>query len=446
MSSGPEDSARRSFVGSHLAPHAAIGAVLLLTLLLAIAFVTRHPTVKPRGDEEGYARIAHLEYAHVPPPLRLLPGGLQFHYWPPLTFALYSYFGTDELGGHYREEAPLDDRTREEAIGRFIEPIAWLHVAFLLIATTYAYRIGRTLGLEPRFAALAAGALSLNPRVMFYVQALWPELLHLALFLPALFYFLRYLRTDRPGNLAASSLLFAYSAFTKGVATYYVLLLVGVLLLHHRRQLARRAAWVALAAFALPFLVLNVTQRACNVDQAGAMVISSNAWVNIEKGVVPTRIAVEKGYENTSELYHHAADTPVGRERASRERLFEYVAATPWHEIAVHLFLQYRNQPGKSFLNRGLYTGRWRDPRGLMVLEAVAACLSWAVVVLGLAGAATLFRRDLAAASLALFLLFYMGSLFLVGWNERFLVQALPALSIFGALSLQVLARSVRAR
>ena len=99
-----------------------------------------------------------------------------------------------------------------------------------------------------------------------------------------------------------------------------------------------------------------------------------------------------------------------------------------------HLLRQYRELPSKSFLQRGLYTERWSDPSGLLTSEAIAAAVSWTTVVLGVLGALAFCRRHRAATALAAFLAYYMGALVVVGWNERFLVQALPVLAVFAAL------------
>ena len=99
VSTSPGQSGQSGQSGSKrgLSRHRAILVVLLASLASAVAFIRLSPPIKFRGDEEPYARIAHEEYHDVSPAVRLAPGGLGFHYWPPLTFAVYSYFSTDEL-------------------------------------------------------------------------------------------------------------------------------------------------------------------------------------------------------------------------------------------------------------------------------------------------------------------------------------------------------------
>ena len=75
-----------------------------------------------------------------------------------------------------------------------------------------------------------------------------------------------------------------------------------------------------LALFA-PFHLLVGVQKVRNLVVDDAFAVSSNTWVNIEKGLIPASIAVDAGFKNTSERYAAAAPDQLGRERASRERI-----------------------------------------------------------------------------------------------------------------------------
>ncbi len=401
--------------------HSGILVLLTVAALAAGWLFQAHQNLRIWGDERSYILISNEHAANRELADRLVPGRMPRLWWPPLPYGVYSLFAT----GQHVEPAPHDDLYADPAVSAFARSLFRFNVGLFLGVGLLSYVLALQLGLGRPAATLAAGLVLANPRIWFFIQSFWPELLHLNLLLGALVAINAGLTGGRAWLLPIASVLLAFAALTKGIVVFYLLCLAPMLLL--RGPGTPRARIGALLALVLPFMLLLELQKQHNLGIHGDRAIANNTWVNIEAGMRPDFDYPE---------YFAASESPPQRESLSRQRTLEYLATAPLAVVLQRGLDHYRHQLlGSSFFARGLDRERWANGAALEWLRPHVIRASQALFCIG--GITALLQllfggsRQLVAA---VFVLYYAAALLVVGFNARFLVQLLPLLTIFSLL------------
>jgi hypothetical protein len=222
-------------------------------LLQATLFWLEHQPSARRlwGDEVMYldlaARQAHGEVA----PIELL--------WPPL----YPRFlaGLLWLGGGSRI------------------PIELAQVCLLVLAALVVRDLAARAAHAPRAGDVAAALVLLDPQLAAFGHYLWPETLHLALFLAALWLLVS--RSERPSRLIAAGLLLGLALLAKSLLTPFVPVLLVPLFRGGFWRGCRRASLVVLT------LALVVAPDVlANGQRHGRYVIADSSRFNLLVGLL----------------------------------------------------------------------------------------------------------------------------------------------------------------
>ena len=313
---------------------------------------------------------------------------------------------------------------------RFMKDVAYFQLLLLVVSGVLIYLISINMSLSPSFSSQAVALTIFNPRVLFYIQTLWPELIHYVLLLSAIFFFIFYFKKNSLVLLLISSVLFIYCVFTKLIVSYYFYLLIAVLIYYHRNTLKQKRTIYALCLFIIPFFLLSTIQKAKNYYKFNAFAISTNIWINIEKGIIPrdyimNGLSIQDGYNAVSK-------DPIVRERKSRERVIDYVLkSSNIEDFVSHQVGQFFDQLGSSFLRRGVRINRWSRSDALDLAVSFSKFLSWFLFILGSVGAFLYSRKNIIIFSVAIFVIYYLASLLLVLYNPRYFVPVIPLLAIF---------------
>jgi hypothetical protein len=361
---------------------------------------------------------------------------MPLYWWPPLTFAVYGMMVTPGDLDPTAPQLPHDRFGSERPTpASFVRRISVLQAAGMLGSGFLIYVIALQLGLSRPAATLALAATVLNPRLVFYVQALWPEWLHAIVFLAATALLVKFTRTGGLIPLAFASGLLGIAALIKGIApTFLILLIPGLLWMHRGNSRSRLLAVVT--STVIPFALVTGPQSIRNHQEYGVFALSTNTWINIEAGLLPPTAASGGGDESVFDLYRESAPDPVTREKLSRMRVVDHLARTSPLEILERMARNYYFSVRHSFFRGGVHSGRWENAEGLSPLVPLVTMLSVLVFVAGTVGVVLAWRRDRANLVVALFLTYYLLALGIVGFNPRFFVQAMPLLGVMTALTL----------
>ena len=410
-----------------------------LALVIHVLWILVFPVQVRWGDEENYAAFAHRFMKLPERLLHLVPGTMPLYWQPPFPYSVYGLLIEREFAEEFhRTPMPESVKRWSPGFAGFYRRIAFLNLGLLVITGGCIYefsrrcRFGRTAGL------LATAGVVFNPRLAFFVQALWPELLHLALFGGALLSLVALLQSDRKPTLfrlALPGCLFGFCALTKGIAPLFLLFALPILAREIRRptQNGRISFRHVLILYAV-FAVMVIPQMFANRVTRGIPSIATNTWINIERGVVPEDEAGVNQYRR----YFGCSNDPVERERLSRKRVIAYL--TKGNPLAI-LFRQtgqfVDTQLSKSYFVRGLRESRWRGLEPGRSLTNIAGNLvlvgSWATLLLGFAGLIRERGNSPASLLLTLFLFLYLVVVLVIGFNPRFFMQGLPFLGIFAS-------------
>ncbi len=423
------------------APRVTLAAVGLAALLLQAALLWIEWRPAPRvlwGDEGMYWQAAEQLRAGVEPDLHLL--------WPPL----YPRFLATLM--------PLGAGTR------FAAQLA--QVALLAVAAFLLSRLGRALlpGLDTaggiHAGDVAAALLLLDPQVAVFGAYLWPEALHLALFLFA--WWALVARGGRWPWLVAAGVALGLALLAKSLLLAFVPVLLFPLLLDGPpwRRLLRPA--VVAGAMALTLLPVQLHNR----ERYGVATVADssafNAWVGLNdrsrRNFVDEIVGEELG------VYLRSAADPAMRAaiaRAKARSLVEERGAST--VLRAQLARQYfRLFDRDSFLTDQLPGGpiaKRGDGYGYVAPPAwlAAALRGWgwtiygAVLVAAALAVATLRASPAAAADAtattaaqrrawllvaALFVVYNLALLLVLHVKTRYRVQMMPVLDLWAGATL----------
>lgn len=406
------------------------GAAVVLLVHLALVFLDRPAAPRPLfGDEITYRAAAGRLLAFGAADLDPL--------WPPL----YPYF-----------LAPL------LALGG--GGLFWVRAVQLALLGLSAFLLadlGKRWSGRPEVGALAAFLLLADPQVAAFAHYLWPEILHLALFLGALRMLVQAGEAEgRPAWIwaAGAGLVLGLALLTKTLLLPFLPLLLAPLAFSafstvssERRQ---RPRGLLAAGLALLIAVAVVTPAAWTNHQRGhGWVIADSSRFNLWVGLNDTsrRNLVGEIVGDEYERYQASAPTLPERNRILSAKIRALVEERGWPAL---LAAQLARQPFRLFEKNSFFTDQL--PGGALpamgfgyrgVPPILAATLrGWSYLlygaVLALAGwgiflavhrASPWWRVLLAflACNLALFLLFHV--------KTRYRVQLLPVLDLYAAVA-----------
>ena len=243
--------------------------VLLATLgLHALLFALDRAPVPRRlwGDEILYADLAERAARGEPAEIELL--------WPPLYPRLLALAA--RAGPLLSEPAGVPPGTTPaRAVGRARALVVSVQLALLAAAALSLRVVARRLTGSARVADAAAALFLLDPQLAAFAHYLWPETLHLALFLGVLALLTRPRR--EPAACAGAGLLLGVALLTKSLLQPFVPILVAPLV--GRSGLRRAGAVVALAALVIAPTVLS------NGRRHGAYTVADSALFNLWVGL-----------------------------------------------------------------------------------------------------------------------------------------------------------------
>jgi len=382
---------------------------------------------------------ALLLYAAIP---RLVPVHRTWGDEPYYVAAAHRGVAVDELRERYESDPKPDpDRAWSDELTRFFRRLATLNSILLAIAGLALYRLALGLGASTGTANLAVALTLFNPRVLFFLEAAWPEILHLALLSSGMAVLVAAFTSGSRTHAFGAGLCFGLAALTKGIVGPFLVCAVPVLV---AEALLRRRPWRAPLGVVLSCL-LGVTlcllpQALANHAREGMFAIATNKWINLEVGLIP----VERNDPDPFERYMASSTDPRQRERLARERVVRHLQATPPSVIVTRQLTRLiGRQLNASSLRKGLRRHRWAGKPGVTgsLLASLVRILSWAVLLLGLVQIARSFRSSVASVLISTYIVYYLASLLVVGFNSRFFIQVYPFLALFCALEL---ARSPR--
>lgn len=396
-------------------------AALPLLLLLALAFLDRPGASRPPfGDEITYRDAAVRLEATGAADLDPL--------WPPL----YPYFLAGLL-------APAGGSL---ALVRAAQVLLLLAAAFLLAD------LARRVTGVPAAAPWAAFLLLADPQVAAFAFDLWPEILHLFLFLAAVWALVRASREPRGGWLLAATagLCLGLALLTKSLLGPFLPFLLAPLLLAAgwRRGLARAGlVLLVLAATVAPALWTN------HLKGNGWVIADSsrfNLWVGLNDTSRRNLVGEIVGDEYA--VYRQSAPTLPERNRILEQKIGALAARRGWAAIVAG---QLGRQPFRLFDKDSFLTDRL--PGGALaeqgygyraVPPALATVLRlWSYLLYGLvlaaagAGMALLVRRQNPwRRGLLLFLAYNLALFLFLHVKARYRVQILPVLDLYAAVAL----------
>jgi len=395
--------------------------LLALALQGALLWMEWRPRPRPLwGDEVRYQEAAGQVRAGQTPDLHLL--------WPPL----YPRFlaALMPLGGATRLAAQLAQLA-------------------LLAAAAFCLRgLGRALLPQRAAGDLAAALLVLDPQVAAFTAFLWPEVLHLALFLFAGWALVT--RADRWPWLVAAGGALGLALLTKSLLGPFVPVLLAPLVLAGplRRRLLRPA--LVLGAMTLTLLPTLVAHHARYGVAAVADSSLFNAWVGLNDRA--RRSFVDEIVGSELDVYLKSAPAPPARDAVLRTKIAELVAARGvWPVLRAQLGRQYfrlfhhdsfftEQLPGGGIAARGF--GYVAPPGWLVAVlrtwatvlyGGVLAAAAFVLVARGPAPAPAIRRGWLAVA--VLFVLYNLALFLVLHVMSRYRVQFLPVLDLCAGMT-----------
>lgn len=435
-------------------------AVLLAaaTLHLLLFHLERWP--EPRrlwGDEIMYADLAERGARGEPAEVELL--------WPPLYPRLLAYAAQlGPLASASPGVPPAAGATASLDVGRARAAVELVQVALLLAAVLALRALARRVTGSADVADLAAALALLDPQLAAFAHFLWPETLHLALFLGALA--LLICRSRQAWALIAAGLLLGLALLTRSLLQPFLPLLLAPLVVAQgwRRGLARGALVLAVAAAVIAPTV------ASNGRRTGTWAVADSARFNLWVGLndrAPRNFRDEIVGDEFNR-WRASAPTFAAREAILSDRIAAFVSERGLARIlGDQLGRQYYRLFGApSFLTDQLPGGAIADSGyGYFAPPPVAvrALRAWSdvhyallLIAAGLGGVLAVrlraprrvgqaeHERRVARAWIAVaaaFLVYNLALLLVLHVKTRYRVPLLPILDVAAALALVRVAR-----
>ena len=425
-------------------------ALLALTFLQNVYIIARHPVRLARGDEARYIEIAHQDGSRSVAWSRLVPGFMVFEWQPPFVNSVYGLLQNPELLEAYRSGEGLVNPHQEWSpnLSDFFLRVSVLNLVLYLAAGANLYFLTGKLGFGGWAAVLASGLYFFNPRVVFYIQSLWPEILHIFLLSSGFAVLVIAIQNPQRRWFFFSGMIIGFAALTKGVLGVFLWLMLPAMAWSMMKQgkMDLQMTIRGLGLFVLGYALVLTPQVTANRINHGVTAIATNTWINIEAGLIP----VSEVDGNLFSRYFSASEDPVTREVLSRARVFDYLRRTNPLELVRLLAERFVDlQLDGSFLEDAFNQGRWGpdfSPPARDLLISLAVVFSRVLFLLGAIGALSLGFRAPEGVVLAGFVWLYLGMTFIVGFHPRNFIQVFPYLAVFTAAAANQVVIFVRNR
>ncbi|UCH97815.1 MAG: phospholipid carrier-dependent glycosyltransferase, partial [Candidatus Aminicenantes bacterium] len=334
--------------------HWPIAALVLAALVINTYLIIKHPVRKTWGDEAIYIELAHQEVSFLAKLKRLVPGNMFFEWRPPFAYGLYGLFASKSITQAYHQKnTSINPNLKwNDDFSIFFNRVSFFNLVLLIIIGVNIYILCLWLNSRKACAIAASAMIFFNPRLLFYVQSIWPELLHLALLTSALLLLILYYRREKLLFLIISGILFGFCSLTKGITGLYLFSLLPVFFyfLYHRSGKNVKSSLKLVAIFFCCYLGVILPQKLSNYFNHHVFSIALNKWVNIECGIIPAHEAGGALYER----YYSASPDLVTREKLSKKRVFDYLKRTSMVKVFAKQLGQFVSmQLNDSFLYKG---------------------------------------------------------------------------------------------
>lgn len=462
MSGSPDRAAPRAgpWRRGRLTPRrVATAAVVLAAAALHVLLFHLERSPTPRrlwGDEIMYAALAERGARGEAAAIELL--------WPPLyprLLACAARLGPlASVSPTGTPSAPLD-------VGRARAAVELAQVALLLGAVLALRGLARRISGSTAVADVTAALALLDPQLAGFAHFLWPEMLHLALFLGTLALLVG--RTRRAWAAAAAGALLGLALLAKSLLQPFLPMLLVPLVVAHgwRRGLARSALVLTVAAAVVAPTIVS------NGRRTGAWVVADSARFNLWVGLhdrAPRNFQAEI-VGDEFDRWRISAPTFAEREALLSRRLDAFVAERGWLRILRDQSARqyYRLLGAPSFLTDQFPGGAiaalgygyvaptpwaarllrlWSDAHYALLLVAASfgGVLALRLRTAPLAGEAERERRVARAwiAVAAAFVAYNLALLLVLHVKTRYRVPLLPLFDVAAALALVRLGQAWR--
>ncbi len=394
------------------------GVVFIVALHAVLWWLEVPPATRGLiGDEAHYQRVAQHWVAGEEPPLVLL--------WPPL------------YGGFVAAVA-------------FLAPLPWIlwiaQTLLLVLAAWLLARIARAFDADHRTTLLIGAMVLAYPPLVGFAHYLWPEVLHLVLWLGALWIVLT--RRHAMGWAAALGAVLGLALLTKSLLTPFVPVLLLPLVLgaesRRRRMLRLALAVVVLISTVAPTVLSNYRQTGLWVIANSA---TFNLWVGLNDRSHKNLIDPVVGDEYAS--YMKSADSWAERDRILRRKIGDFFSQ---RKLSTILRAQVSRQyfrlfdkdsyltdqlpggalhgPGRGYQQTPPWLARWIRWLSYASYAALLVMASWGFWV----------RPPPAGRGawlLVVFLLYNLGLLFWLHVKSRFRIQLLPVFFLYAGFAME---------
>ena len=313
-----------------------------------------------------------------------------------------------------------------------------VQLIFLLLAGILFWDLTKILS-SLKIRVLAFGLFILNPTLIAYSQYLWPEIIHLTLYLGVFWIILHKKKSTFWYSLLG--LLLASASLTKLVYLPISVLIISTILIldvYHRRSKA-----LALVPLLVFFLAITPTLYK-NYHVHGTAMIADSSMFNLWIGLGDPNKSeyVDKPYINLEfPIYHNSGTTHREREIILKSKIKNFVKEKGIFQIFVdQISKQYfRLFDHRTFLikqlpNQFVPTYRFENAKvEKMVLWSNGVI--WCILLVGL-GIGILDRLDLRRSVFLLLLgilIYNLGLFLFLHVKTRFVIQFLPILCLVSA-------------
>lgn len=417
--------------------HWPLAILAFVTLAINTCVIIIHPVQKIREDEAKYIEGAHREISFPARLKRLIPGNMYFDQQPPLAYSFYGLFARDKLTQTNHPENPGTHPNPgwSEGLSAFFKRVSFFNLVLLLVIGINVYFLCFLLYPRRLCAITASCLVFFNPRLLFYIQAIGPELLYLVFFTAALLMLILFYRWDKLYLLIISGVLFGFCSLTYEFVGFFLILLI--LVFFHflgRRPGSRVMTSLKLVAILYCcYFAVVLPQKLANYFNHHVFAISLDKWMNIELGVIPAHEAEGNLYQR----YLNASPDPLTREKLSEKRVYDYLKQSNILAVSAKQLDQFvSRQLNDSSLSQGFLEKRWAgtySPAMTRILTSISIIFSWGILLFGVLGVILYRFGSVESAVMSIFIIYYVLNLFIIGVEPRLMVLVLPFLGIFAA-------------
>ncbi len=430
--------------------------IISFFLTISLYWISYNPVQSTWGDEDFYTRESHRFQSKQELVSSFIPGNMPLYWWPPFANSVYGLFAEQNISRQYAIDPSLvapnfKEWSEDLDYKKFIKKVSYFNLLLYIITAIFLYIISLKLGLSKLAANIVNLLFISNVRLSFYIQALWPEILHMFLLITSLLLLILFAQKKHILYLISSGVLLGYCALVKGIVSSYVPIL-SLIVFFLANPTKKIKALLLTIVFFLSYKTIVFPQKYANLQRYNQSTISTNKWTNIEQGLgVPANSNNgQVNYKNPAYIpakvreYYKSSSDLFERESLSKKRVIEYLKETPITKIIQKQLYSYSRLLNDSFLARGIRVNRWenfksRNSNIRFRIDTISVLSSWFLLIFGISGAiVSLFGKDkLLYLIISSFLFYYLSALLIVNHNSRFFIPLIPLLAIFSGKLIQ---------